>query len=151
MIFFADIEEGNEAVAYLLQFGGILLVGVFQLLERASRVYVVARIDAYFLRISGCHVGYLRAEVYIGHKRNHVSVTAQSDVDVHQVFGFFHPLCGEADVLSAGIYDALCLSHTSFGVLRGGIGHRLDSDRVGASQRSSPDVHFRSFPPGVVE
>ena len=151
MILFTDIQEGDEAVTYLLQFGGIFLVGIFQLFESASGIYVVAGIDAHFLGILCRYISYFRAEVYIGHKRNHIAGTAQADIDVHQVFGLFHPLCSETDIFSAGIYNALCLGHTSLGVLCGGICHRLNTDRVGAAQRNGPNIHFRSFPSGVVE
>ena len=147
----AQAEEGDEAVAYLLQLPGILLVGVFQVLEGAGGIHIVARVDAHLLHILGGHVGHAGVEVYVGHERHVVSVAAQGGVDVAQVLGLFHPLGGEAHVFAAGVHDAFGLRHASVGVLRGGVGHALQAYGVASPHGGSADVDHRGLAAGVVE
>ena len=64
----ADVEQRHEALFYLQQLVGILLVGVLYVLERACRVYVVARVDAHLLGVECCHVCDARVEVYVCHE-----------------------------------------------------------------------------------
>ena len=65
----ADIilDEGHQLALDLLQFGSILLVGIFQVLERAARIDIVARIDAHLLAIEGSDIGGMGREVNVGH------------------------------------------------------------------------------------
>ena len=51
MILLADIQERNEPIMYLLQFLCIFFVCIFQMFEGACGIYIVSRIDTYFLDI----------------------------------------------------------------------------------------------------
>ena len=51
-----------------LQFGGIFLIGIFQLLESACRIDKVARIDAYTFTHRGRGQCRLRVEVDVGNE-----------------------------------------------------------------------------------
>ena len=61
----ADVHERDETVAYAFNLLGILLVGVLQMLERACRIHIVARVDAYLLHVTGGHIGHGGVEVDI--------------------------------------------------------------------------------------
>ena len=82
MMLAADVEEGDEALLNLLQLSLILLIGIFQMLEGASRVDVVSWVDAHLLYIACCHIGHIGVEVDVGHKRCHVALQAQFTADV---------------------------------------------------------------------
>ena len=76
-MFLADIQEGHQLALDLLQFGSILLVGVFQMLERAAGIDIVARIDAHLLTVERSHIGRMRGEVHVGHQRCRITVSLQ--------------------------------------------------------------------------
>ena len=67
MVFLTYTDKRYEFLFNLLQFSGVLLVGVLQVLEGAARVNVVSRIDAHLLAVLGCHVGGMSREVDVGH------------------------------------------------------------------------------------
>jgi len=142
VIGFTDVQEGNEAVAYLPDLLRVLLIGIFQMLEGACGIHVVARVDADLFRILRGNVCYFRVEMYVCHQWHHVAVLAQGGIDVHQVLRFLDALGGEAYVFSAGIHNTFGLCHTRIGILRGGIGHALYADRIGAAHRGGSDIHF---------
>ena len=73
----AYVEERHETRLYLLQFGGILLVGVFQLLERPRRVNIVAGVYAHLLRVERGYVCHVGIEVHVCHERRVISLGAQ--------------------------------------------------------------------------
>ena len=129
----ADVEEGHEAVFYLLQLLGVLLVGVLLMHKLAGRVDVVAGVDAHLLGIERGDVGYMRVEVDVGHERRLVAVGAYAGIDILEVLGFARALCGKTHQLSACLDDALGLGYAGSGVIGVGGGHRLDADRVVAS------------------
>ena len=69
-------QQTAEAFLQACQFGGILLVGVFELLELPGGVGVVAGVDAHLLH-DGCgHVGHVGVKVHVGHERAVVSHAA---------------------------------------------------------------------------
>ena len=151
MILFADIQKRHKAVMNFLYFLRILLVGIFQLLKSTCSVYIIPRIDAYLFRISGCHIGNFRIKVYIGNQRNHIFLTAQTDINIFQVLRFLDTLRRQTDILTARVDNTFRLFHTSLRILRRRIGHRLDTNRIGATQRYGPNIHFGSFPPKIIE
>ncbi len=106
-----NAQERHKPLVYLAQFGGVFLVGIFKMLERAGRVYVVAGVYPHFLSVQGGHVGHVGIEVYIGHQGHHIAVAAQGSIDVAEVFGLLHALRSEPYVLTAGIHNALGLRH----------------------------------------
>ena len=67
MVLLTDIDKGHELCLYLLEFGGILLVGIFQVLKRTARVYIVAGIDAYLLAVLCSHISGMGRKVHVGY------------------------------------------------------------------------------------
>ena len=67
VVFLTDVQEGDETVAYLLDFFCILFIRILQLLEGTGSIYIVARVDTYLLSVQGRYLGYFRIEMYIGH------------------------------------------------------------------------------------
>ena len=67
VVFLTDVQKGDEAVAYLLDFFCILFIRILQLLEGTGSIYVVARVDTYLFSVQGRYLGYFRIEMYIGH------------------------------------------------------------------------------------
>ena len=63
-----DIKERHEACINLFNLFGILFVGIFQLFERSSWVYIVAGINANLLNMLRSHVGNVGIEMHIGNK-----------------------------------------------------------------------------------
>ena len=145
MVFLTDVEERHEAVFYLLQFQGILLVGVFQFDEFACRVYIVARIHAHFLGIACRHIGYLGIEMHIGHEGSEIAVGTQRGVDVFQILGFLSALCRQPHQFSAGLDDAFGLFHAGLGIVGVGRGHRLDAYRVFSPHVNGPNMDLCRF------
>ena len=129
----AYLQERQEAFLYLLQFGGIFLIGILQVAEGACRVYIVARVDSHLLGIEGGHIGHMGVEVHIGHERCHDALCPEAGIDEPQVLGLAHPLCGEPYILAAGPDDAPGLCYAPLGVEGGRGGHRLHAYGPGAS------------------
>ena len=67
VVFLTDVQEGDETVAYLLDFFCILFIRILQLLEGAGSIYIVARVDTYLFSVQGRNLSYFRIEMYIGH------------------------------------------------------------------------------------
>ena len=151
MVCLADVEQGDEACAYLLQFACILLVGIFQVLEGACGIDVVARVDAHLLGIERSYFRHLGVEVDVCHEGRQVALRAQGGVDVAQVLSLCHSLGSEPYVLSSGVDDSLCLCDGRFGVARRRVGHRLDAYGVGSPHRCGADLHLVRRPAFVVE
>ena len=142
VVLLTDIEEGHELRLDLLEFGGIFLIGIFEVLERTSGVDIVARIDAYLLAVEGCDIGCMGREVDIGHEGCRIAVGLQACRDVLHVLGLTNALGGEAYEFATSIDDALGLGHTALCVICVYRSHRLDADGVGASDADIPDTGF---------
>ena len=147
----ANIQERHKARFQPLQLPGILLVGVFQMLERASRVNVVPRVDAHLLGIECRHLGHARIEMHIGHQRHSAPGSAHPRIDVAQVLRLAHPLRGQPDVFPARPGDAQRLGHARLGVQRGRVCHALQPNGILPSQRCATDLHFHGLPAAVIE
>ncbi len=78
----ANLQQGQQGVLYLLQFSGILLVGILKFSESAGRVDVVAGVDAHLLGIACGHLGHMGIEMYVGHKGGVDALAAQTGVDM---------------------------------------------------------------------
>ena len=133
VVLLADVEEGHELGFYLLQLGSILGIGVFEVLEGAPGIDIVARIDAYLLAILGCDIGDMGGEMDIGNKGGGIAVGLEACGDVLHIFCLAGALGGEAHEFATGIDDALGLCHTALGVVGIDSGHGLDADGVVAS------------------
>ena len=151
VVFLAYLQEGHEALADFLNLGGILLVGIFQVLEGTGSIHVVARVDAHLLGIACSHIGHAGIEVNIGHEGYHAPLGTQGGVDGLQVFGLAHPLGGETHIFTSGLHDAERLLHAGLSIHRNGIGHALQPDGVVATQRRGPHVDGHGGPTRVIE
>ena len=133
VVLLAGVDEGHQLGLDLPQLGGILIVGVFQMLERAPWVDVVAGIDTHLLAVEGSHVGGMGGEVDVGHQRLVIAVGLQTSGDVLHVLRLTGALGGEAHQFAAGIDDALGLTDAALCIIGIHGGHRLDADGVVAA------------------
>ena len=67
VVFFADIQEGNQPGTDFLDLMRIFLIGIFQFLEGACGICVLARIVAYSFGLQCSFFCFLRIEVHIGY------------------------------------------------------------------------------------
>ena len=151
MMLLADVEERYEAILNLLKFVGILLVGIFLLDELAGRIHVVARIDAHFLAIESSHVGNVRIEVNIGYERSLIAVGTDAGIDVFHVLCLAGTLSGEAHQLATSLDNLFSLLNASLSIIGVGSGHRLDADRIIATQVDGSDMCHRRGTAGIIE
>ena len=142
-VFFTNVEERDKTVAYLLQFGGIFFVGVFQKVKCFYFVNVVTGVDTYFFHHFGGGIGCSGVEMYVGNERGGISLGIQFFPDLSQVAGFAFSLCGETHIFGSGFDHADGLADRGFGVHGGYIGHGLDTYRVLAPQRGVPYIDNR--------
>ena len=142
----ADTQEGHKASLDFLDFLGIFLVGIFQLLESSPRIDVVARIDAHLFGIPSSHVGHVGIEVHVGHQRRVVALLSKSRTDVAKILGLAFPLRGEPNEFSSGTNDAFGLLHTGVGIVGVGSGHRLNPDGMIAAEAEFSDDGRRGGP-----
>ncbi len=150
MVSLADVEEWHKLALYLLQFFGIFLVGILQMLERATGVYIVAGIHSHLLTAAGCHVGHLGIEVHIGHKGCEIASLAQTVANVFHVLGLARSLSGEPHILAASLDNADGLLDTCLGIHRVSGGHRLDADGVVAAHGCAAHMCHGGEPPLIV-
>ncbi len=151
VVLLADIQKRDKPVVNLAYLLSVLLVCIFQFLKSTRSIYIVSRIDTHLFCILGSYIRHFRIEMHIGNQGNHISLTAQPDIDIHQVFGFFDTLGCEADILATCVNNTFRLFHTSRRVLRRRISHRLDTNRIGAAQRHSPNIYFCGFSSKIIE
>ena len=151
MVLTANLQQRQQPLLNLLQFGGILLVGIFQLLERTGRVGIVAGVDAHLLHIMSRHLGHSRIEVDIGHKRHLASPLPEFLGNEPHVLRFLHPLGGESHIFASSLNNAQRLRHRSLDVIGRGGGHRLDSDGVVASEWRVAHFHLCGLASGIIK
>ena len=147
----ADVEKRHKAGFQLCQFVSILSIGIFQVLELAGWVHVIAWIDAHLLCIKSRFISHVSIEMHVGNKRHLTTTLAQSLTDELKVFRLFHPLRSETHILATCFHNAERLSNRAFRVHRGRVRHRLHSDGITSSQRSLSDVNLVGRATLVVE
>ena len=140
MMLLADVEERYEAILNLLKFVGILLVGIFLLDQLAGRIHVVARIDAHFLAIESSDVGNVRIEVNIGYERSLIADGTDAGIDVFHVLCLAGTLSVEAHQLATSLDNLFSLLNASLSIIGVCGGHRLDADRIIATQVDGSDM-----------
>ncbi len=96
-------------------------------------------------------VGCTGIEMYVRHKGSVKSLATQTAADLAKIGGFAHALGGEPQVFSSGGYYPACLIDAGVGVERRCRGHRLDSDRIVATEGGSTYVDFFRFSALVIE
>ena len=146
-----NVEQLHKALFQARQFGGIFLVGVFQLLEGARRIHIVAGIDAHFLHNARGHIGHLGVEMHIGHEGRVETAAVQGFADGAEVFGLTHSLRGEPHIVGTGLDDSDTLCHTGLRIGGECGGHALQSKRLLPTERFIADVHFVTASRLVVE
>ena len=137
-----DVDEGDEFFLNLLQLVGIFLVGIFQMFEGTAGIYIVARIDAYFLTIEGGDISGVGREMDICHQWLGIAVGLQLGRDMLHILCLTGALGGETYQFASGIDDALGLCHTGGSVVGIGGGHRLDADGVVAANADITHTGF---------
>ena len=90
-----------------------------------------------------------RQKMDVGHQRNTASAPVEFGADGAEVFGLAAALRRQAYDFAAGGGDPFGLRDRSGGVVRVGIGHRLDTDRVVASDSGVSYLNGNGFPPAV--
>ena len=128
--------------AQSLQLGGILLVGVVDVLEGAGTVDEIPGVDAHLLHDTGGQVGHMGIEVYVGHQRGVVAPVVQLLFDDGQALGLAGTLCRESHIVGSGLDDAHALFDTGFGFVGVRVGHRLYAYGVVSPQGRVADVNF---------
>ena len=99
----AEVEEGEQGVGDALLFGGLLLVGVFEVPEGAGGVDEVAGIDSHFIAGGGGAVGGFGVEMDVGHEWDVASESGGGLFYQRHVGGLSFTLGGEAYYLTSGI------------------------------------------------
>ena len=126
----AYLQERQQALLDATQLGGILLIGVVQMLKLACSVHVVAGIDAHLFAMERRHVGHIGIEMHISHQGHGATGPTYAFPDETHVLRLTGALSGQTDKLTSGPGDAQHLRHTALGVHRGGGTHRLHPDRI---------------------
>ena len=139
-------DERQQGLADAAQLGGVLLIGVFQLLEGACRVHKVARIDAHTLAHLGCGECCLWIEVDVGNQGDVAAIAAQQLRNLADAAGLFHTLGRQPHIVGSGIGNALALGSARLDIIGGSVGHRLDAYGPIASHGDSThiDAHCRT-------
>ena len=151
MMALTDLEERDKALPDLLDLGGILLVRIFQLAEGLDLIHVVAGVDPHLLHLLRRGVGCPGIEMDIGDQRGREALLVQQPANDTQVACLPLALRRETHVLGSRLDHADSLGDRSLGIHRGDVGHRLDPDRIIASQRRVPDMGNRRAATGIIE
>ncbi len=147
----AEVEKRHKAVFNPLQLQGILLVGVLELTESASRIHKVSGVYPHLLDMERGLLGGARIEMYVGHKRHAAATLTQSAAYLPHIGGLPYPLGGKAVDVSPCGGNPFGLRHRSLGVHSRGVVHRLEADG-----ESAPDFHVahtggRGLAPAIIE
>ena len=140
MMLLTDIQEGHQLALDLLQFLGIFLIGVLEMLERATWIHIVTRIDTHLLTIEGCDICRMGREMNIGHERCLITVGLQLSRDVLHVLCLTNTLGGETYEFATSVDDTFGLSHTTFCVICIYRSHRLDADGILSANADTTDT-----------
>ncbi len=148
-----QLQKRRQSVVDPLQFGCILLVGIFQFLEHTTRIHEVAGIDAYFVGSDGGGKSRAGIEMDVGHQGHVDTGLTQTRRDHAYVVGLPDALRGEPHKLTAGGGKLSRLPYGAVGVHSGSVGHRLQAHGVVAlwphGRRAPPpsDVGSSQNPP----
>ena len=127
---FTDIQERNELGLNLLQLSLIFLVGILQMFEGSTRIDIVARIDTHLLAIKGGDISGMGRKMHIGHQRRRIAICLQTGRDVLHILSLARALGSETNEFTASIDNALGLCHTTLGIIGIHRTHRLNADRI---------------------
>ena len=76
----------------------------------------------------------------IGNEWSLIAVGTDAGIDVLHILCLAGTLCGEAHQFAASLDDFLCLTDASLSIIGVGGGHRLDADRIIATQVDGSDI-----------
>ena len=138
MVFLADIDERHQFVLDLLQFCSIFLIRVFQMLERTSRVDIVARIDAHLLTVEGSHISGMSREMHVSHEGLLIAIRLQTGGDILHVLSLTRTLGREAHQFATSVDNPLGLTDAALSIIGIHRGHRLDADGVLSANADIP-------------
>ena len=151
VVLLTDVEQFGKPLFKSCQFGGILLVGVFQVFELSCRVHIVTRIDAHLLHNGSRHIGHIGVEVHVGHQRAVVAALQQFVLDVAQVLGLACALCGQSHIVGPSVEYGHTLLHATLGVGGGSGGHALYAQRIVAAEWPVANHHLVAHSRIIVE
>ncbi len=141
----AEHHQRREPFADALQFGRVLLVGVF-LDGEFLGVREVARVDAHFLHPLGRFHGGVGLEMDVGHDGHLAAAFAQARFDELQVARVLDRRRGDADDLAADRGQVERLLDARGSVHRVAGDHRLDAHRVVAADADAAHAHLTGAP-----
>src|SRR5205085_7360258 len=137
----AKFYQRREALADPLQLGGVLFVGVFEDLE-LFRVGVIAWVDPDFLYpLRRFHRGF-RFEMNVGDDRHLAAALAQAAYDLLQIRRVLYRRRRDSHDLAADFRQLDRLRDRRRRVHRVASDHRLDANRIGATNSDAADHHF---------
>ena len=109
----AQFDKRCQCLVDAHEFLGILLISVFKLLERASGIDEITRIDTDFFHPRCSGESRFRVEVYISHQRHVYPLLPDTPADLLKVDGFTLALSGQPDDVGPGGHNAEYLVHTA--------------------------------------
>ena len=107
----------------------------------AAPVVEITGVDAHLLYIFSRHEGRLRHEMDIGHQRHGASLLLQPGADRGEVRRLAASLCGEPHDLAARPGNAPHLRRRGLGIVRVGVGHRLDPHGIPPADHHASHRH----------
>ena len=138
-------HERPEALRHALELGGVLHVVVLPHLELLL-VGVIARVDPDLLDDLGRDHRGVRREVYVGDERHTHALGRERLLDLPQILGVANRGRRESHDLAARAGKRGDLGDRRRGVHRVGIRHRLDADRMIATDGDVPNPHDAGSP-----
>lgn len=87
----------------------------------------------------------------IGYERSLIAVGTDAGIDVFHVLCLAGTLSGEAHQFATSLDNLLSLLNASLGIIGVGGGHRLDADRIIATQVDGSDMCHRRGTAGIIE
>ena len=133
MMFLTDIEKRNQLALDLLKFCRVFLFRILKMFERAARINIIARINAYLLTIQSRHISRVSRKVYISDKWCQIALGLQLCRYILHVLCLTGSLRGKTHQFAACINNPLSLRNTSLGIISIHRTHRLDTNRIRAS------------------
>jgi hypothetical protein len=138
---FAKIDKGRKTFSYSRQFCRILLIGVFADHE-LLRIGIIPRIDSYLIDPFRCFHGGFGLEMNVRDDRHIAAAVAQTFYNVLEIARVFNGRRGDPDNFATGGSKLHRLLDRHFRVHRVARDHRLDPDRICATDADVADHHL---------
>ena len=140
-IFPAYIYQREQLCVNPLKFLVVFLFSELLFFKRCSFVCIVTGIDPDLFNKPCGGLGSNRIKVNIGNQRSVKTGFSQFFLYYGQVFCLPDTLCGQSHIISSGLNNPYALGNRFSGVEGICVGHRLETDRVGATERDGADMN----------